>query len=226
MSFLRINELLRLQEGPIEDFMGGYDRAKGAVEKAKGKAKESRVTISKAQTEVVKKMSTDFLNQFFDQFPNFGSSIGPEEIQKNITTRAQAKAVFNIFKKLAADLDGMLTAMNNALSASKKIDKATLTRCINTGKQKAETEPQPDLVNFVKKEASFFKRLIKLDDDFNLNKRDFTELLRLKMNATGQRYPDAVCALNIILAYMVKEIEAYAKQIGIVGEKMPSETNV
>jgi hypothetical protein len=238
MSFRILSELLDLNEAPtlagvkgiVSDIKAGYDSTKARHEKATATAEKARSAaegkLSKEQTDAIKGLTETFIDEFFDNFPNFGSTRGPEHLKQNIHTRDQALAAFTIFKKLGDELEKLLNGMNASLKNSKKMNNK-LDQYIKDGKRFAETEPPAELVNFVHAEANFFKRLIRINDKFDIDEGDFRDLLKRKMDRTdAARFPDAAHALNILLAYMIAEIQGYAKQIAIMGRKLPVPTEV
>lgn len=233
MTFRVLSELLELNEAPslagvkgiVSDIKAGYQDAKQRYERATEKAEKAKATaekkLNKEQLDAVKALTENFIDEFFDSFPNFGSERGPEHIKRHIHTRDQALAAFTTFKKLGDELEKLLNAMNSSLKGSKKMD-GKLDKYIADGKRFAETEPPAELIRFVQAESSFFKRLIRIDDKFEIDKADFKDLLKRKMDRTdASRFPDAAHALNILLAYMVAEIRGYARQIAVMGRKLP-----
>lgn len=247
MSFQTLLELLKLSEAPtlagikgiVKDIKVGYTSAKQRHEKASAEAKKVREkaeadakkskaellkTLNKEQLDQVRALTLDFLNEFFEQFPNYGSAKGPETIAQHLHTRGQALAAFNIFKDLSARLDKLKVDLNKKIGETGKVATAQVKKFAADGERLADTAPPAALQDFVRKEARFFKRLVQVDDKFDLKSADFKQLLSMKLNATdAHRVPDAVQALNILLSYMVEELHGYAKLIGDVGRKLPDE---
>lgn len=224
-------------KGIVRDIKTGYDSAKERHEKAvdkvqkiqkdvqtknKKNADDLQKSLNAAQTNDIHELTNQFLNEFFEQFPNYGATNGPEAIAEKLHTRAQALVAFNIFKNLGSKLTDLRDEMNKKLLASKKIDSAELRKFILDGEKLSETEPSTAIQQFVQREAKFFKRLIQVDDKFMLKAPDFKQLISMKLNATAPgRYADAVHALNILLSYMIAEIHGYAEHIAEVGRKLP-----
>lgn len=247
MSFRTLLELLELNEAPtlagvksiVKTIHAGYKETKERHEKATATAKKAREeaeaalkkskaellkTLNKEQTDQVRTLTTEFLTEFFEQFPNYGTTRGPETIAQHLHTRGQALVAFNIFKDLSTRVEKMRDDLNRKIVETGKVTAAQVKKFVADGERLADTEPPAKLQEFVRKEARFFKRLVQVDDKFDLKATDFKQLLSMKINATdAHRVPDAVQALNILLSYMAEELRGYAKLIGDVGRKLPDE---
>ena len=83
----------------------------------------------------------------------------------------------------------------------------------------------PALIKFVRSEAKFFKRLLKVDDDFRLDAEEFKSLLGLKIKQTdASRVSDAAQALNMLFIYAADEFSSHARVIAAAGRTMDDET--
>jgi hypothetical protein len=186
-----------------------------AVAKAKDEENQDKVNA--------KQLADNFLNQFFDNFPNYGSDIGPEYISQNLKTRAGAVNAFKTFKNLANKVDDLTKSMNTSLVGQRKITTKQSSKFQDDAEKIAESGKLPEpLEKFAQKEASFFKKLFRIDDDFKLDDNNFKSLLSAKMKTTAEdRVADAAQALNILFAYTSAQLNAFAKTIADAGRRMP-----
>lgn len=169
---------------------------------------------------------TEYLDQFFTKFPNFGEGGAEDILQKHPEKQARDLAV-NAFRTLATRIDQLRVGFNKSLVSSGlvQLDQAVKFNQ-NAKKMMAADAPSPpqSLVKFVKKEARFFKRLVKLKDNAQLDDSDFKQLLALKIKQTEtSRVPDAAMALNLLFGYMASEFKAHAKVIETAAAKGDAE---
>lgn len=165
---------------------------------------------------------TEYLDQFFTKFPNFGEGGAEDILQKHPEKQARDIAA-NAFRTLATRIDQLRVGFNKSLVSSGlvQLDQAVKFNQ-NAKKMMAADAPSPpqSLVKFVKKEARFFKRLVKLKDNAQLDDSDFKQLLALKIKQTEtSRVPDAAMALNLLFGYMASEFKAHAKVIETAAAK-------
>ncbi len=235
MTYRILSELLALREvGVIDAFKAGYQDAKQRREKVDAKYKkieDDRVVankklatkLSKEQLDLVKQTTIAYLEKFFDDFPFTEST---SAIQQQLKTRAQAVASYNIFKGLTRQLTEMVGQMNQAALAQKTISRDQLNKATTIAKkyEVPGARPPAEITKFARNEARFFKRLIVLDQDFQLNEPTFKQLLSQKIKVTElHRQHDAIAALNILLTFMTAELNSHATDIAEVGRRLPAD---
>lgn len=206
------------------------EKAKAATEKAKlaaDKAKE----VAKKRTDAAKKMQkvdleaihddvAEFLDNFFTQFPSYNGvedSGGANDLAEKYSDKASLHALFTAYKNVAARVESLRSGMNASLRARKKISADQLTKFNHQARVFAGSNAPPTpaaLISFVKKEAAFFKRMIRITNTGELDEVDFKQILTLKMNQTDTaRIPDAAQALNMLFGFMTSVFSAHARAI-------------
>lgn len=197
----------------------GWDAKKGQTEKTAQKL-DAKIKIA------IKNDIEKFVAEFFDKFPNQGGAGGAEDLLKVYTTRAAVLEGFKAFNALSKRITSLRSSFNSSLVQSGKVTRVQMTKYQqDVDKIMASVDPTlpPALINFVKKENTFFKRLVKVDNDFQLDDSHFKELLSAKIKLTAEpRVPDATQAMNLLLAYMAEEFAGHARVIADAGSKLPT----
>lgn len=171
-----------------------------------------------------------FITSFFDRFPFHDSDVSAESILEKYPTREAAVEAFKAFKGLSDRVDALLKGFTTGLLTANKITKEQARRYAQQAarviKKETSTTPAipPALIKFVRAESKFFKRLIKIDDDFKLDDDDFKSLLTMKIKQTDPaRVPDATQALTLLFTYMSAEFRAHARTIADAGRSLDDE---
>ena len=85
-------------------------------------------------------------------------------------------------------------------------------------------EPNQRTIQFARQEAAFFKRLVQVDNEFEVDNQNFSSLLNSKMRITSpERKAEAVKELNQLLSYMRGAIYEYAKDIADKAAELPDD---
>ena len=195
------------------------------LEAMKAAGAQHTLTTAEAISQLKGEIET-FVKDFFDKFPFYGGPGGAEDILTKYQTREAALAAFKAFKGLSDRVDQLRKGFNTSLAASGKVTQDQTRRYEARGNEFIGPSAKPlpkDFVNFVKSESKFFKRLIQVNDDFNLDDISFKELMQLKIKQTDPtRVPDAAEYLNMLLLYTADEFRGHAKTIAEVGRTMDS----
>jgi hypothetical protein len=231
--FKVLTELINLREDDdnilsgVEKLAGnmktGYNAAKANQKDAEAKNKAASAAQKDGRSADLQTKINVFLKQYFTRFPDLSPKAS--SMLDNIQSRADALTLFKAFKGLAADLDKMRDGINKA--AGPKMEKATLQRAISTADGLAESNNinavRSSIKDFVRKESSFFSRLVSVDSNFDLKDADFKDLLSRKINATpDHRFGDAVAALNILLAWISHDLTIAAQAVRDKGMNFPA----
>lgn len=200
---------------------------KEAEAAAKASAAEHKLKTAETISELRKDIDT-FVSDFFDRFPFYGGAGGAEDILDKYQTREAALEAFKVFKGLSDRLTQLLKGFNASLVSHNKVKADQVKRYTQQANRLIAASGNPAipqaLIKFVRAEAKFFKRLIKIDDDFKLDADDFRDLLTMKINQTdAARVPDAAQALNLLFTYMADEFRGHARVIADVGRTMDDE---
>lgn len=220
-------------------FKAGYNAAADAHSKlqadqkskdadAKSQQEKTKQATEKESLVNVKDDVTAYLEGFFDHFPYYEKKDGhlaPEDILQKYQTSATALVAFKAYRGLAERLDEQRSKFLAALVAAGKLTaqqvKAFELSANNGIKNQANPVIPADLISFVRSEAKFFKHLITVNDDFTLNTGDFRNLLSSKVNQTNKDLLiKAAKAMNLMLTYMVHELQAHARTIADGGRKL------
>lgn len=222
MTLKVLKEMLELTEDDlVARFKGGYNDAKSRTEKAKGEIekrdKDAKETKAKVDKQAVADQIAQYLENFFTKFPNFGGAGGSEDIIEKYPDRETREVAINAFQALSARIEKLRQGFNKSLVASGKLQPTNVQKLDQLAKMMmgaSAPAPPQQLVRFVKHEANFFKRLVRIKDNMELNDGDFKQLLQLKLKQTAaERVPDAAKALNLLFGYMHSAFLAHARSI-------------
>lgn len=190
---------------------------KEAKKSASAIAAEHKLKTAEAMQELRDDID-EFLKNFFDRFPFHGGAGGSEDIIDKFRTKEAADEAIKIYTGLASRIDSLTVGFNKALLDQGKVSadqvlryKQQAARMVNSD---AGPAIPPALIKFVRSESKFFRRLIRVDNKFQLDAGDFKELLGLKIKQTdGARVPDAAQALTLLFTYMSEEFRGHARVI-------------
>lgn len=222
---MKVSDILR--EDGVEDVTIGLQKLVGQAtsgwKAGKDEIENRKAAIRKLddkQLPAVKQLTKQFLTNFFDGFPNKPAAT---DLKKVITTRKTGKAVFAIMKEVASDIEKMQKGINNAAVKIVPGGKATVDGLADIASGKGK--PSPELANFVKKEIDFFKRMVTLDNDLQVDLPHAASQLNAKMIKTQEgRRTDAVMALNWIFFWLHKCVLDYAEEIAQHTAKLPQDS--
>ena len=203
---------------------------KKAAKEAEVASKTAAAEHKQKSAETIAELKADidqYVADFFDSFP-LNKAGGADAILKKYPTREAAKEAFNAFKGLSDRLDGLRKGMNNSLIAAGKLTREQQRRYEQQAARMTagtgDIAVPKSLITFVRTESKFFKRLIRVDDDYKLEDEDFKDLLALKMKQTApERVPDAAQALNMLFAYIAHNFRGHARTIASVGRTLDNE---
>lgn len=196
-----------------------------AQTKAANKAAEDDYNQNQArQKELSKQALADDINQylddFFTRFPHYDASNASNDLLSKYPTDEARQEVMAAYNALAARVEKLRVGFNRSLVNANKVTQAKMKKFDQQAKQMAGANAPPPptaLVRFVKKEATFFKRLIRVKNNAELNDNDFKELLELKIKQTDSgRISDAAHALNLLFGYMISEFNEHARDVAKV----------
>lgn len=239
MTLKALQEMLELSEADVIDKLqkgvgDAKEKAQKAVDDAKAKAAKAvedakdkfKKDVKKVEAEVSPKKvdknatveyTSKFLDNFFTDFPRFGSNDDVSDIVDAFPDKAALHAAFTAFKNIAARLERLRVGFNKSLLASGKVSSTQIAKFNQQARVMAganSPSPPAALVRFVKNEAKFFKRMININDKSEVNDSDFKELLQLKIKQTApERVPDAAQALNLLFGYMTSEFKKHSLAI-------------
>lgn len=196
--------------------------AKKAEAEAKNAAKAAAAEHkmrSAEELQVLRRDLDEFISTFFDEFPGTdGATI--EDIVKRFQTKEAAAEGYKTYQQLADRLEKFLTGINNSATRAGKVSqqriKAYVQQAYNLAKKGVSAIPdakREGLINFVKGESKFFKRLIRVDANFKLNDADFVGLIETKLKQTDPaRWGDAIQALNLVFRVLIDHFEKHANK--------------
>lgn len=201
-------------------FMGGFERGKAHGESAK-KAEEEKQ--KKEELEKLVKDLNAYIKTMFTNFPNTDN--GVQDLLQKYTSFQSADFIFKFFKESAESISKLTKEMNTSLVNQKKVSRAIMDKIKTKADDAVLGDLPSQLIAFTKKEADFFTRLLTLEqDEYTIDQMNFKQLLASKIKATdGERVQDAVMALNILFAYLVKVFTANAAVVGETARKRKKE---
>jgi len=211
MDLPLLQEMLELNEaGSIVDaFKGGYNRTKDSLEKAAKKVQDL------SDKDLADDMN-QWLSDFFTKFPGVPNN-GPEDILKRYPTKASRDKAEAAYRALSARIETMRKGFNRSLLSARKINAIQGRKIDQHAKKMMGANPPAvpgELIRFVRGEARYFQRLVRIKDNTTLNDGDFKDLLELRMNRTlDERKYDAALALNMMFGYMEAQFNKFATQI-------------
>jgi molecular chaperone GrpE (heat shock protein) len=180
---------------------------------------EHQLKSAESMKELRSNLNT-YLTQFFDQYPLtqgkdkiLGSA---DDIIDKYPTREAAAEALKIYGGLADRLESLIKGFNTALVQQNKIPKRKVDQYYRQAMRTKREDPviPGPLVSFVRKEAKFFKRLIRIDDNFKLDAEDFKDLLSAKMKMTpAERTGDAAQALNLLFFHLAGQLQQQKTKI-------------
>lgn len=198
--------------------------AKEAEHAAKLAAKEHKLKSAEALAELDEDIEA-FIANLIDRFPYYGGAGGAEDILDKYKTREVALVAMKSFRQIAERIGGLTKGMNASFIAAGRATAEELAAFQREAQSIANGKSMPaDIIDLVKSEATFFKQLFKVRDDFRLDEADFKRLLAIKMNKTsGDKKAAAARALNIFFTYVQDEMIGHAKVIASAGRQMDDE---
>lgn len=212
-----------LTENPFASIAKGWNSAKDAHEKRQTQADADAAANAPTnpadapfeKNDVLDDMHV-YLDNFFKEFPNYGEG-GAEYFLKTYPQQAARDIAEAAFKKLAKQIESLRTGFNKALINDGRLD-ASQIKDADKAAKKQMTDSAPPLdqsfIDFVKRESAFFRKLIKLNGDADIDEGVFSTLLGKKVANTGaNRIMDATMAINILLGYMSAEFTANANHL-------------
>jgi hypothetical protein len=196
-----------------------------AEKAAKAAAADHKVKSAEAIAELHDDIET-FVANFFERFPYQGGGGGAEDMLDKYKTREAALAAFKAYRDISTRLEKLREGFNKSLVAAGKVTKEQIGKYESAANKIRRTGEVPSaLTKFVRAESVFFKRLMKVNDDFKIDDLDFKSMLSLKIKQTDPaRVPDAAQALNMLFAYASDEFAGKAKTIAAAGRAMDDET--
>lgn len=213
-------------EKKIKDAKKRADDAKKYAEKeakeAAASAEEEHKLKSAESMAALKDDLDDFVDAFFTTFP-FKDEEAVEKIMEKYPTLEAAKEAFLAFKGFSTRIEELRKGFNSSLVKRKKLSAEAVRKHAAAARMYADGEKNfdADFISFVKREAKFFKNLVRVTDDFKLDDEQFKELMALKMNQTDPaRIGDAARYLNILFVYASARFLKHAQVIGVVGKNL------
>lgn len=190
--------------------------AKKAEKEAEASAKATSAEHKQKSAEALQELRDDigdFIDNFFDQFPLYGSPGGSEDILDKFQTREAALEARKVYQQLADRLDKFRVALNRSVVQSGKVEQRQIDRYLTQADRMVRSESLPgSLTTFVRNEAKFFKRLFRVNNDLQFDPADFQDILQAKLKMTKDgRIPDAVQALNFLFTYMIEEFQTHSR---------------
>lgn len=206
--------------------VGAYKAAGDAVKKgfeeAEAKRKETLGELSAQETAKLKNDTKDFLNRFFEKYPDYTGDPDSQDIIDQIKTMKMGKAVYVIYKGMAADLQKLQDGINKA-AVSMGVKNKDIQKMVKDSEQPTAALAK-ETVDFARSEAEFFKSLLQLDSDFEIDGTHFIQRLNAQMKKTAPANREAaIKQLNILLASMRRAMKAYAAEVAQVSAKLPEE---
>ena len=200
-----------------------------AEQKAK-RAKQEAADKAKIQPQEIADDISQWLEDFFSKFPNLGGSDGGKELALRYPSPEGREVTAAAFKALANRVEQLRVKFNESLVRQKLVLPKQISKFNRQARAMMGADapsPPAQLIKFVKSEAKFFKGLVRVKNNAELNDEDFKEILSLKIKQTAtERVPDAAQALNMLFGYMVSEFTKHARAIQkIVRDTDDSETS-
>lgn len=201
----------------MDDAISHGEKTANDSKAALDKANAAKIEADKVQ--LGKDLQT-YIKNLFVGFPYHGGDGGPDDLLEQYESFKSAEQLFTFFKKASEHLSKIRKDMNGALVKQKKLTQKDLQAIERKANNAIKGDLSQDLINFAKKEADFFGRLLKIDvSEFDIDDTNVKQLLSSKMKATASnRIVDAAAALNILFLYLEKEFFAQAKTIGQVAK--------
>ncbi|WP_407307858.1 hypothetical protein [Acinetobacter sp.] len=211
MNLPLLQEMLELNEaGIIDSIKGGYSRTKAGLEKVQQKVQDMD------ERDLADDMN-HWLTDFFTKFPNINGSGGSADMLTRYPTKKSRDAAEAAYRALSKRVDELRIGFNNSLIKANLVTRDKIKKYDQQAKAQMGANPRPPagaLIKFVRTEARFFQRLIRIKDNAKLNDGDFKELLAMRIKATApDRNGDAAQACNILFGYMMARLNDHAEVI-------------
>ena len=158
-----------------------------------------------------------YLDDFFTKFPHYDASNSATALLDRYPSPESHQEIIDAYKALATRVEKLRQGFNKSLVDAGKVKLANIRKYDQQAKQMMGANPPAPpapLVRFVKAESVFFKRLIRVKANAELNDTDFRNLLALKIKQTDTgRVGDAAQALNILFGYLVSDFNKHAGEV-------------
>jgi hypothetical protein len=216
----------KLTAGVKAGFQSAKDLQKKKEDELEAAKDKVKAAHQKAATQSIGRLKDDiddFVSAFFTAFPKMQDDNVTSLLVKYPTLDA-AKVAYKAFLGIGNRLEALRNGFNVSIG-KKRVQKDTVRRWQRAATDYVKSKKSdPNFNQFVRNEARFFKRLVTVRDDFQLDDAKFKELLAMKINQTDPtRIIDAGEYVNQVLMMASIAFLNHAKIILAVGENLSDE---
>jgi hypothetical protein len=222
-------------------FKAGVDSVKSQLDKAETqvkkqqtdtekKAKDAAALLSKQRLATIKQVVHSTLGNFIDSYADVSNAnvndlhVDDRPIQQKLLDASDTKEQLMVAALAYRDLGRSLSSIASKLDKeAAKLKKSASDDELAKIRKMNKASVNNSGVELVKRQREYFKRLIKLDNDFVMDEKSFIALMNAKMSQTPSRKLEATMLVASIIRNMSADLTDIAVTMAKEAQNKPSE---